>query len=410
MSAIAGLRGSGDFGADERPKDFREMIMWRPQRGTVPMTALMARAKKASVADPEFSWWDEAQAIVRLQVNGALGTGDTLVTVDSGDPDGTNPDRVYGTARHLVAGDQLQVEKTTETTTYDNEIIEVVSVLSDTQFVVKRAQQGSAAAAIADNAFLLRMGSAFAEGTAEPKATSRNPVKFFNYCQIFKTAYEITGTSLAITNLRTGDVLANDKKRRMWDHAANQEMALMFGRRSETVGDNGKPKRTMGGIRSFLPASRVKIFSAAVTVFDLLDAIYPVFDYETGAGDQRIAFCGNLALNELQKIITTAGEIQFGTQVKNYGFDFTELRLPQGSIFFRTHPLFNQNSKYSRSIMILDFDALRWRHTKGRDTHPEDNLQVKGEDVRRGQWFTEGGLEVNYAGLTMAYLGNISAT
>ena len=410
MPAIAGLRGSGDFSTDERPKDFREMIMWRSQRGVAPLTALMSRAKKSKVADPEFSWWDEAQAIVRLQVNGALAAADTLVTVDSPDPTDTNADRVYGTATNLVPGDLLLVEKATETTTYDNEIIEVVQVLSATQFIVKRGQAGSSAGSIANDVFLLRIGSAFAEGTAEPKSASRNPVKFYNYCQIFKTAYELTGTTMAISNLRTGDALANDKKRRMWDHATNLEHALIFGRRSETVGENGKPKRTTAGIRALLPSSRVKIYSAAVTAFDLLDDLYKMFDYETGAGDERIGFCGNGALNELQKIVMASGDLTWGNVVNAYGFDFQELRLPQGRIFFRTHPLFNQHSLYTKSILCVDFDALRWRHTAGRDTHPQDNLQNKGEDVRRGQWFTEGGLELNYAGLTCQYLGNISAT
>ena len=26
--SIAGIRGTGDYGADERPKDFRESILW----------------------------------------------------------------------------------------------------------------------------------------------------------------------------------------------------------------------------------------------------------------------------------------------------------------------------------------------------------------------------------------------
>lgn len=27
--AVAGLRGTGDWATDERPKNFREMILWR---------------------------------------------------------------------------------------------------------------------------------------------------------------------------------------------------------------------------------------------------------------------------------------------------------------------------------------------------------------------------------------------
>ncbi len=56
MAAVAGLRGTGDWGTDERPKNFREMILWRNPNGTAPIFALMARVQKESVNDPEFSW------------------------------------------------------------------------------------------------------------------------------------------------------------------------------------------------------------------------------------------------------------------------------------------------------------------------------------------------------------------
>lgn len=58
MPAIAGLRGtgSGDWGTDERPKNFREMILWRNPNGSAPLTALMAKMRTESTDDPEFAW------------------------------------------------------------------------------------------------------------------------------------------------------------------------------------------------------------------------------------------------------------------------------------------------------------------------------------------------------------------
>ena len=38
--AVAGLRGTGDWATDERPKNFREMILWRNPNGMAPLTAL----------------------------------------------------------------------------------------------------------------------------------------------------------------------------------------------------------------------------------------------------------------------------------------------------------------------------------------------------------------------------------
>lgn len=412
MSAVAGLRGTGDWATDERPKNFRELILWRNRRGTAPILALSSKANKEAVTDPEFSWWDEPVAILRLQVNksGDYGTTETLITVDSGDPDATNPDRVWGTAKHLVPGDLLLVEKSTETVAFDNEILIVDEVISDTQFTVVRGASGTTAAAIVDNAYLLHIGSVMGEGRGAPLAVSRNPVKYYNLAQIWKTSYEITGTG-EVTETRTGDPVRNDKKRRMWDHARKIEMSILFGKRYEDTDPvSGKPRRFTNGIRNQLPSNRVTIFSSAVTTNSFLDAAYPVFDYETDAGDERMVFCGNGALNELNKIVAASGDMQWGPKVTQWGLNLKTLELPQGTLFLRTHPIFNQHSQLQYSALMIDFSALRWRHTKGRDTKFMDNIQNKDEDLRRGQWFTEGGVELWYGGLTCGYLGNIRAT
>ena len=52
MAAVAGLRGTGDWGTDERPKNFRELILWRDPNGEAPLTALMAKMRKESTDDP----------------------------------------------------------------------------------------------------------------------------------------------------------------------------------------------------------------------------------------------------------------------------------------------------------------------------------------------------------------------
>ena len=408
MAAVAGLRGTGDWGTDERPKNFRELILFRNPNGTAPIFALMARVQKESVNDPDFSWWDEPNDIIRLTVNGALSAGDLTVVVDSADPSASAPGNVWGVATHLVAGDLLLVEPTADNATYDHEIIEVVSVASETSFTVKRGAAGTTAAAIADNDSLFKIGTAFAEGTAAATAVSRNPIKYNNLCQIFKTSYEITG-SAEQTRTRTGDPVQNDKKRRMFDHARDIETALLWGQKKEVTGANGKPLRTMDGLRKFIPAATTTIFSADPTVSTFLDAVFPVFDFDTEAGDERIAFCGNTALNVLNKMIQTDSntQIQFGGVIKQFGMNFREFILPQGRLLLRTHPLMNRHNLYSQAMFIVDFSALRWRPMRNRDTKFMDNIQNKDEDLRRGQWMTEAGLEVRYGGLTCGYLGEI---
>jgi len=275
---------------------------------------------------------------------------------------------------------------------------------------------GSTAASISNDAYLMLVGSAYAEGTAAPRAVSRNPTKFSNYTQIFKDAYEISGTADQ-TTARTGSAWSNDKKRKMFDHARAIEMAMIFGQKSETTSstDNGKPIRYMGGLLQLIPTIRKTVLTGAVAFDgtsgrDLLTAVYKVFDFESPAGDTRIAFVGNAALNALNVKAAAVTNVRFNmdSTIKVYGTDFREFIMPQGRLLIRSHPLLNiQGGIYANSMFILDFDSIKYVAMKGRDTKSYDDVQNKDEDVRRGYVQTECSLMLDRGGLTCGYVGNI---
>jgi hypothetical protein len=391
MTAIAGLRGTGDWGADERPKNFRELILWRNPNGSAPLTAMMARMKTERTDDPEFSWWEEAMAPVRVTVDG---TGAAAASTALGLTVG---------ALHLVPGDVLLVEKA-ETTNYDNEIVVVSSVGSDTAIVIKRAQAGTTAAGIAAAANLTKIGNVYGEGTDSPDATTRNPTKLKNYAQIFKTAYELTETAKN-TRARTGDPLKNDKKRKMFDHSTALEYAWMFGKAHETVGPNGKPMRFSGGLREFIKTN-VTVFATTPTEDTFLNAIYKVFDYEgSGAGNERMILAGNGFLNSLNKLAKNSNStrLNFDGVVKTYGMSLQRWITPQGEFYVRTHPLMNVHDRFTNSAFVIDPSGIIYRPM--RDTKTQDGIQAPDSDTHKGQWLTEAGIEVHHEG-TMAYLGN----
>lgn len=395
--AFAGLRGTGDWGTDERPKNFREMILWRHPNGSAPMTALMAKMGSESVDDPEFSWWEEEQNVLRVQIGGT-GASATSTALD-----------LTANGLALVAGDVLLVEKTESDANYDNEIVMVSSVTDDTNIVIKRGQAGSTAAATGTASYLTRIGNVFAEGTASPDVTSENPTKYKNYCQIFKTAYELTKTTEK-TRARTGDALKNDKKRRMFAHSASLEFAFLFGQAHEDTGANGKPRRWTGGLREFLGSTNATVFTTSPTEDTFLDAIYPVFDYETegaGGGNERLILAGNVALNNLNKLArdSSSSRINFDGTVKTYGMELQRWILPQGTVYVRTHPLMNTHGRYSSSMFVINPAGIKYRHL--RDTASQDNIQANDEDTHKGQWLTEAGVEFHHM-KTMKYIGRFN--
>jgi hypothetical protein len=412
MSGIAGLRGTGDWGTDERPKNFREKILFISPNGNSPIFGLTSKAGKYSVNDPEFAWWAESQNLIRLVVSGALASSDTLVTVTGTDPASTSMSALYGAATNLKPGDILMVEPATDNATFNPEFVEVDSVISDTQFSVRRGAGGTTPGSILNAGGLTLVGSSYAEGTGAPRAVSRNPVKFKNFIQIFKDSYELTGTANE-TFARTGNAWSNDKKRKMFDHAKAIEMAFLFGQQAEVTGDNGKPKRFLGGIRTFIPSTNTTVFGAPVTAASFADAIQPSYLFDCGGGDTRIGFCGNKARSELGKVIqnTTGVRIELGDVVKIFGIDFQEYILPIGRLLLKSHPLLSQHPLYQKSMFVLDFSVIKYTTMKGRpDAKVTDDVQLKDEDVRRGYIQTDCSVMVDGGGLSLGYLGNISAT
>ena len=417
MAAIAGLRGSGDWGTDERPKNFRESILFFSPNGDAPLFALSSKMGKKSVNDPEYSWWAESNNLFRVQVNGIFAADVTTINVDSADPTSSTMTALYGNATHLKNGDLLLVEKTDQAT-FDNEIVLVDNVVSATQFTVIRGAAGTTAASIADDSYLTLIGSAYAEGTGAPPATSKNPIKFTNYIQIFKDSYEITGTADK-THARTGSAWSNDKKRKMFKHSGDIEWAFMFGRASEQTGSNGKPLRFLGGLREQIPnatpanGGRTTVFSTAVSAATFADAVSPVFDFDHGGGDSRIAYCGNWCRTELGKVIqgTTGIRMELGNVIKIYGQAFQEFIMPQGRLMLKSHPLLSRHPRYMKSMFIVDPAVIKYVTMSGRpDGKVKDDVQNDDEDVRRGFIQTDCSIMVDGGGLTCAYLGNISAT
>lgn len=393
--AFLGLRGTGDWGTDERPKNFRETILWRQPNGQTPLTALLGKMAEESTDDPEFNWWEEELNTIRVQETTGLASSTSSTTLTASG----------GGLYNLVPGDLLLVEKA-DSTTYDNEIVEVSAVASDTSATLVRGASGTTAAAIPANSYLTKVGNVYEEGSVAPSASMRNPTKFFNYTQIFKTSYKITETAKK-TRARTGDPLKNDKKRKMFDHSIAMEWAFLFGRRHETTGTGGKPKRYTGGLRSFL-SSNVTVFATTPTETTFMNAIYPVFNYNSGAGDERIVLAGNGALNTLNKLAkdSASSRVNFDQVVRLYGMSLQRWILPQGTIYVKSHPLLNNHARYTNSMFVIDPSALKYRYL--RDTTFKDNVQANDEDVQRGYWLTEAGLEVQHE-KTMAYIGNFVA-
>ncbi|MBW8034132.1 MAG: hypothetical protein FVQ79_00240 [Planctomycetes bacterium] len=387
---FAGFRGSGSFAVDERPKNFREFILWRDPNGRTPLTALLSKTRSEGTDDPQIFWWEEQLDIIRLQLDDAtnMSAVDTTFTVDSG-------------ALQLNQGDMILIE-TAQDVGYTAELVEVSSVTSDTVFEGIRGAAGSTAAIILDNTFMTRIGNSFEEGSLSADITGTNPDKLTNFCQIFKTAFGVTKTTDHI-KLRTGPAFKNDRFRKMFRHSESLEQAFLWGKAAEIV-TGSFPQRYAGGAREFITTS-VTIFTVDPTEDSFINAVTPIFDFHSeGAGDQRLMLCGNGAMTTLNRLArdSTNSRINLGEVITLYGMKLRRWILPMGELLVRTHPLLNVHPVHTNSMFILNPAGLIYRHL--RDTAVEKNIQTPGEDVIKDQWLTESTLELRHE-RTMAFIG-----
>lgn len=401
--SFAGLRGVGDWGTDERPKDFRNMILRLNPNGRAPIFALTARMSREAVSDPEFSWWEEENYVPRMRHTGvSVATGSTTFTFDEIDGAGNSK----GNGLDLRAGDLMMFEKVPDGTVLDDEIMEVSSITSSTVVVMKRGAAATTVIGQAAASYVIRVGNAFEDGSASPTVSSKNPTKVFNYVQQYKTAYQVTGTAEA-TEARTGPAMTQEQIRKAFEHSSSIEQSLIFGARSEVTGPDGEPLRTSQGILRFLTSNLTAWDDTTFTQSAMIDFFADIFNNTAdGVPDQRLCYCGNSFLTKMNKVIATATntQFQFSGTMTLYGQKMLRYITPHGEVAFKTHPLLTQNNRYNGSCIVIAPPGLRFRPLRGRDTKVDKGpsgrgIQANDVDAVKHQWMTQAGLELQHESL-----------
>ena len=400
--AIQGLRDTSNFVVDARPLHWRAAQLLLQPNGIAPLFALTSAMKTETVDDPEFNWWEKPMQTRRYQLTAnldATGPTDTITVVDGGIT--------------LKIGDVLLVEES-------GEILKVNTLSSvDTDIIVDRSFASVAATAVVFdgagvNPNLQLIGSVNEEGSNAPVGINFDPVKVFNFTQIFRNTLELTRTAIR-TRLRTGDQVKEAKREALELHARDIEWAFWLGERVETT-FNGKPLRMTGGIKSYIPAENQRVVPGATIDMETFEG-YMEDAFKFGASE-KMAFCGNRALTALNQMARRNSQYQIVTGEKEFGMKIMRFISPHGELVVKTHPLFNQieggttaGTEFfglNSSLFILDMGNLIYRPMKGDDTRFQQKLQENDLDGEKSGFLTEAGMEVQH-GQTHFLIENLNA-
>lgn len=380
MAAITGLRGTGEFSTDFRPKNYRELFTLLEPNGNAPLNALLAMGSSESTDDPEYKNFRDELPDRKMQVNGAVASTSTgTITIDASDDN-----------KFAIAG-SIVINATT------GEVMHVTADTTATTLTVTR-NIGGTSFQIADNAELFVAGFAAAEGAGSPTAISFDATVASNYTQIFRTAFAVTNT-LKSTYLRTGSKLDEAMTKALKLHMSDIERAMFFGIKHEANGSGATPTRYTGGLLKSLSnvvdmstdyASYGGSSAGMMTEegFDSL-LISNIFKY---GSKQKIAFVGETVANQLQQI----GKARWQPQQLDgtYGLSLTRYNTFAGDLMVHLHPQFRQIPGMKSAMIIIDFPYLNYRYLEGRDTSLLENRQSNGSDSVTHEYLTECGLEL----------------
>lgn len=364
-------------------RSYAEGITQVMPNGGAPLFAFTGYAKKKIALAMEHGYWAKTMIYPSATVNGTMTDTTTTIVVDS--------------TSEILPNSVLRFQKAYAGTAAQHtalaELMLVTAVPSTTQLTVVRGFMGSTAAAVPDNTVLIKIATAFEQGSNAPQSMAVTPVRHLNYTHIFRDAWDLSGT-LSAVQLENGynSMTANKQDCGVF-HAQSIEKALFFSKKGLTT-LNGRPLSTMDGLEALIsthaPANLYE--AASTTTYDQLETyLNPLFNYKTDAmnGNIRTLFVGGTALQVINNIGRLSGTFQLQEGATSFGLQFKQFKTSRGVFNLIEHPLLNTNDDWKKMAVALDLSSFDVAHLQGRDTAYEELYKGTGKDAIGGVLTTE---------------------
>jgi len=333
-----------------------------------PYSVFSHSMKKKVAINPKFDWLEieHLPNVDYIDHSGGYLASDITLAVDH--------------VQYFKATDTVKVQRT-------GEVMRVLSVsLGGGTITVDRSIGATAATALNDNEALLIMANAMAEFTGAPDIRTVQPTNAYNYLQITKTAFGVSGT-LEASDLYGGPEQDLQRRENGFIHLEKMEKSIIFGERSEDL-TGAKPVRTTGGILEFITTNITPVGGAlSQAAFEIF--LRNGFRY-SNAKRQKLFVCSRLLIS----VISTwaNARLQLVPKDKTFGLAITEYLSPHGRVLLVPHNLL-EGAIYGGYGILTDMEELTFRFAKGRDTKLLTGVQLPDEDGLKDMYLTEFGLE-----------------
>ena len=391
-----------------------------------PFFVYLSKVAKVPTDDPQFRWLKDRNKIQMADRTFALdashtvpAAGSTLTyTVDDGA--GAAPDWIIK-GMVFAVGEKDSSDNKPETVIVRVESAPVAGS-TETTFTGRTisAATGSTTAVV-DGEKCTVIGSAFEEGSGSPDSWSRELENGNGYCQIFKTACELTNTARATVYRGYASEWDRIWNLKLREHKVDIERAMLFGNSASQSGIN----YTDGIVGHIIKNSQSQITGAsaqvsytedkgyfttrtdAETTYDvILRDLEVIFDPARGGSSSKLALCSLPVISFFNKMASSSTFLSSAYSAANpmmsqasgsYGHKVMKVETIHGDLTLVKEPLFRGHA--APYMCLVDLDNVAYRPLVGngvnRDTHIQTNVQSADEDLRKDMVLTEAGLEVS---------------
>lgn len=412
ITPFLGLRGSGDFVTDARPKNWREGILRIYPNGKAPLTALTSFLTSEKTDDPEYNWWikglpTQSGAVTGVYTDAALTTAYT-----SGGTAGTTLyiKMAEAQAKECKAGHVIVLRDSDQYTMTCVARVTAVTLNGASSYLTVKlieADDNGATTDLSDADFFEVIGSGHEEGAARPSAVAYDPSKVYNLTQIFRNSLDQTRTARK-TRLRTGDQYKEAKRECLELHSIEMEKAWLWGVPYETTGDvEGKPLRYTGGLIHFIKTYASDNIASFTTDYTgqtwlakgktwLDTKLEQIFRY---GDDSKLMLCGSGAVLGINALAEAYGTYNISASTTAFGMNVWEFVTPFGRLMMKTHPLFSYVQQNRNMGVILEPKRLKYRYIDDTFFKADDRERKgggTGADKLSEEYLTEAGLEFHH--------------
>lgn len=362
-TAISGVRSTTSIQSARRIVDmWKYIVLLEDDKKS--LFTMAGALNKRKVTNPDFNWLTDEIVPHADALNGSITSAATTITVDNGG--------------YFVANDIIKIPATGET-------MRVTGVASNV-LTVTRTWGTTAAASAADNAVVLKIGSAFGENSTLRDSSDNllsattSEVSNQNYCQIFRDAFGLSETENS-SDLYGGKDRDLQRRKKLIEHC--QKINESFYHGEKAISGN---VRTTGGVLEAKGSANFDSTNIG-TVAAFETALETMFRY---GSQEKVLFCGRSVSRAITATLAagqqriTPGETKYGVRIRNYMSDSGDVKI------VTDHALEGYYADYG---VLMDMDDVALAHMPGRDTKLKVGVQLPDQDGVVDEYLSEVGLQ-----------------